>query len=64
MDEIFARRQLDANGNISDQYAITEEFLAMLDLYLAASFSELSLPVLTISVSWWSSIQRGIQCTS
>ena len=35
----MGRKQLDANGNISDQYAINEEFYAMLDFYVAGSLS-------------------------
>ena len=39
VDEIMARRQLDANGNHSDEYAINEEMFAMLDYYVAGSFT-------------------------
>jgi hypothetical protein len=35
----MARKQLDANGNLSNEYVINEELFAMLDLYLACCFS-------------------------
>jgi hypothetical protein len=35
----MARKQLDANGNTTDQFAINEELFAMLDYYLACCFS-------------------------
>ena len=35
----MSRKQLDANGNSTDEYAINEELFAMLDYYLACCFS-------------------------
>ena len=35
----MARKQLDANGNVTDEFAINEELFAMLDYYLACCFS-------------------------
>ena len=35
----MARKQLDANGNSTDEFAINEELFAMLDFYLVCCFS-------------------------
>jgi hypothetical protein len=37
--EVFARKQLNEDGSPSDRYLINEEFVAMLDYYVAASLS-------------------------
>ncbi len=39
MAEVFARKQLNEDGSPSDRYLINEEFVAMLDYYVAASLS-------------------------
>ena len=39
MADVFARKQLNEDGPPSDRHLINEEFVAMLDYYVAASLS-------------------------
>ena len=39
MDDLFSRKQIKADGSLSNEFLINEEFVAMLDYYVVVSLS-------------------------